>query len=107
MLLFISDAALYMNKAEQILFVLCHKMICTCVARAFHCVAEVEGTITQRKSFGYISETVFLKAPSRVNVLKEMYYENALPSRQILTKWDSWLEVVEYYAQQISIIIIY
>ncbi|KAJ4432460.1 hypothetical protein ANN_21079 [Periplaneta americana] len=45
---------------------------------------------------------VFLKAPSRVNVLKEMYPEIPLPPKPILTRWGTWLEAVEYYAEHID-----
>ncbi|KAJ4435681.1 hypothetical protein ANN_18297 [Periplaneta americana] len=49
-----------------------------------------------------ILEKVFLKAPSRVNVLKEMYPEIPLPPKPILTRWGTWLEAVEYYAEHID-----
>ncbi|KAJ4445183.1 hypothetical protein ANN_06984 [Periplaneta americana] len=49
-----------------------------------------------------IIEKVFLKAPSRVNVLKEMYPEIPLPPKPILTRWGTWLEAVEYYAEHID-----
>ncbi|KAJ4439986.1 hypothetical protein ANN_08117 [Periplaneta americana] len=49
-----------------------------------------------------ICEKVFLKAPSRVNVLKEMYPEIPLPPKPILTRWGTWLEAVEYYAEHID-----
>ncbi|KAJ4436773.1 hypothetical protein ANN_16905 [Periplaneta americana] len=41
-------------------------------------------------------------APSRVNVLKEMYPEIPLPPKPILTRWGTWLEAVEYYAEHID-----
>ncbi|KAJ4446967.1 hypothetical protein ANN_13669, partial [Periplaneta americana] len=48
-----------------------------------------------------IIEKVFLKAPSRVNVLKENP-EIPLPPKPILTRWGTWLEAVEYYAEHID-----
>ncbi|KAJ4449477.1 hypothetical protein ANN_00876 [Periplaneta americana] len=41
----------------------------------------------------------FLKAPSRVNMLREMYPEIPLSPKPILTKWGTWLEAVEYYSE--------
>ncbi|KAJ4430313.1 hypothetical protein ANN_22526 [Periplaneta americana] len=77
-LFFISDAAPYMVKAGQALSVVYPKLThFTCVAHAFH-------------------------PPSRVNVLKEMYPEIPLPPKPILTRWGTWLEAVEYYAEHID-----
>lgn len=103
-LFFISDAAPYMVKAGQALSVVYPKLThFTCVAHAFHRVAEVV-----RDNFPKVDllissvKKVFLKAPSRVNVLKEMYPEIPLPPKPILTRWGTWLEAVEYYAEHID-----
>ncbi|KRY14474.1 hypothetical protein T03_1379, partial [Trichinella britovi] len=41
---------------------------------------------------------VFLKAPSRVQLFKEMAPEIPLPPQPVLTRWGTWLSAVFYYA---------
>ena len=93
-----------MVKAGQALSVVYPKMIhLTCVAHAFHRVAEViRGNYPKVDLLISSVKKVFLKAPSRVNVLKEMYPEIPLPPKPILTRWGTWLEAVEYYAEHID-----
>ncbi|KRX32082.1 hypothetical protein T05_16299, partial [Trichinella murrelli] len=42
---------------------------------------------------------VFLKAPSRVQLFKEMAPEIPLPPQPVLTRWGTWLSAVFYYAE--------
>ena len=67
-----------MLKPQQALCVVYSKMThFTCVARAFPCAAEVV-----IRFFYFFSEKKFLKAPIRVNMLKEMYPGIQLPMSQ-------------------------
>ena len=98
-LLLLTDAASYMIKAAEALKVLFPKMIhLTCTAHALHRIAE-----TIRVNFPKVDQLissgkkVFLKAPSRTQLLKEMYPDVPLPPRPVLTRWSTWLDVVEYY----------
>ncbi|PSN40017.1 hypothetical protein C0J52_19004 [Blattella germanica] len=95
-----------MVKAGQALSVVYPKLThFTCVAHAFHRVAEVVRDNYPKVDLLISSvKKVFLKAPSRVNVLKEMYPEIPLPPKPILTRWGTWLEAVEYYAEHIDFI---
>ncbi|KAJ4450987.1 hypothetical protein ANN_02422 [Periplaneta americana] len=69
---------------------------------------EAMGILSGQRQFPKVDllissvKKVFLKAPSRVNVLKEMYPEIPLPPKPILTRWGTWLEAVEYYAEHID-----
>lgn len=80
-LLFVSDAAPYMIKAGKALHFFFPKMIhLTCLAHAFHQITE-----TIRSKFTKVDELIssvkkiFLKAPSRVEIFKNMYPELSLP----------------------------
>ena len=96
-LLFISDSAPYMVKAGQALSVVYPKMI------HFTCMAEVVRSNYLNVDMLISSvKKVFLKAPSRVNILEEIYPEIALPPKPNLTRWGTWLEAVEYYPQHIG-----
>lgn len=105
-LLLVTDAASYMIKAAEALKVLFPKIIhLTCSAHAFHRIAE-----TVRVSFPKVDQLIsngkkiFLKAPSRIQIMKEMYPEIPLPPRPVLTRWGTWLEAVEYYVKHFEAI---
>ncbi|KRX35235.1 hypothetical protein T05_7684 [Trichinella murrelli] len=99
-LLFVTDAAPYMKKAAGALKVLFPNMLhLTCLAHGLHRIAEhirclfpdVDRLISNMKK-------VFLKAPSRVQLFKEMAPEIPLPPQPVLTRWGTWLSAVFYYA---------
>lgn len=98
---FITDAAPYMVKAGQSLQVFYPKLLhITCLAHGFHRLAE-----EIRKDFGNVNKLisstkkVFLKAPSRVNVYKELLPNVALPPEPIITRWGTWLNAVLFYGE--------
>lgn len=72
----------------------------TCLAHALHRVSEqirleyhdVDILIANVKK-------VFLKAPSRVKILKDKYPHIPLPPQPVITRWGTWLEAASYYAQ--------
>jgi hypothetical protein len=87
-LLFVSDAAPYMIKAGNALNAFFPKMIhLTCLAHAFHRITE-----TIRSKFTKVDELIssvkkiFLKAPSRVEIFKNMYPDLSLPPQPIVTR---------------------
>ena len=81
-LLFISDAAPYMVKAGQALSVVYPKMT------HFTCVAEVvRGNYPKIDLLISSVKKIFLKAPSRDNMLKEMYHAIPFAPKPILTIW--------------------
>jgi hypothetical protein len=45
---------------------------------------------------------VFLKAPNRVQVYKEMMENILLPPQPILTRWGTWIEAALIYAEHIG-----
>jgi hypothetical protein len=45
---------------------------------------------------------VFLKAPNRVQVYKEMMENIPLPPQPILTRWGTWIEAALIYAEHIG-----
>ncbi|KRZ71320.1 hypothetical protein T10_8686 [Trichinella papuae] len=99
-LLFVTDAVPYMKKAAGALKVLFPNMLhLTCLAHGLHRISEhirclfpdVDRLISNVKK-------VFLKAPSRVQLFKEMAPEIPLPPQPVLTRWGTWLCAVFYYA---------
>lgn len=70
----------------------------TCLAHALHLVAETvrENYPTVNK---LISKTkkVFLKAPLRRELYREMCPELPLPPEPVITRWGTWLEAAIFY----------
>lgn len=48
------------------------------------------------------TKKVFIKAPLRVQVYKEMYHELFLSLEPILTRWGTWLKCVDFLATNFS-----
>uniref|UniRef100_T1H901 DUF659 domain-containing protein n=1 Tax=Rhodnius prolixus TaxID=13249 RepID=T1H901_RHOPR len=98
-LLFLSDAAPNMVKAGQSIQVFYPKIIhVTCIAHALHRVAEtVRSLFSDVDSLISSVKKVFLKAPSRIKMLKDLYPDLCLPPEPILTRWGTWLEAAQYY----------
>lgn len=98
-LLFLTDAATYMKKAGNALKVLFPNMIhLTCLAHALHRIAEeVRGLYPEVDSLVSSVKKVFVKAPSRVQVFKEIAPDIQLPPKPILTRWGTWISAVSYY----------
>ncbi|CAI6347282.1 unnamed protein product [Macrosiphum euphorbiae] len=89
-----------MVKAGKVLTTFYPKMLhLTCLAHRFHRVAE-----TVRAQFPLVDsliatiKKVFLKAPSRVLKLKELYPNLCHPPEPIITRWGTWLAAVKYYS---------
>ena len=76
----------------------------TCRTQAFYREAEVlrDNYLKVSRFVEFISEKVFLNAPSRVNMLKRMYTEIPLSPKPILHSWVTWLPAVEYYVKNIE-----
>lgn len=71
----------------------------TCITHALHRVAE-----TIRNSYENVDQIisnvkkVFLKAPCRVQIFRNIYPELPLPPEPVITRWCTWIEAVKYYA---------
>lgn len=103
-LLFLSDAAPYMIKAGKALQIFYPKLLhVTCLAHAFHRIAEhIRNEFPEVDSLIANVKKVFLKAPSRVRVLKDCYPDLSLPPQPIITRWGTWLETSIYYNDNFS-----
>jgi hypothetical protein len=100
----VTDGAAYMVKAGQNLKIFFPNLLhVTCMAHAMNRVAE-----TVREAFPLVNKLinggkkVFLKAPSRVQVYKEMMENIPLPPQPILTRWGTWIEAALFYAEHIG-----
>jgi hypothetical protein len=84
-LMFLSDAAPYMLKAGEALRVIYPKMIhFTCAAHALHRCAEVIRANYPKVDLLISSiRKMFLKAPSRIKLLKDIYPDMPLPPKPI------------------------
>lgn len=99
-LMLCTDGAAYMTlagKKLKILF-LPNLIHVTCLAHALHRVSEevrsnyplVDKLITNVKK-------IFLKAPSRARLLKQLYPAVPMPPKPVTTRWGTWLEAASYY----------
>lgn len=106
MLLFLSDAAPYMVKSGDAIKNLYSKIIhVTCLAHAFHRVAETV-RINNPKIDKIIANVkkVFRKAPSRIQIFKNMFPILTLPPEAILTRWGIWIEASLYDCEHFALI---
>jgi hypothetical protein len=103
-LILCTDSVAYMLKAGRILKSVLPKMKhVTCIAHALHRVAEkircqypdVDTLIANLKK-------VFLKSPSRVKLLKDLYPNLPLPPQPVITRWGTWLAAVTYYVKHFN-----
>jgi uncharacterized protein (UPF0147 family) len=75
----------------------------TCVAHAIHRVAEsIRDTFPDIDKLIAEGKKVFLKAPKRIQILKEMEPDLPLPPKPVVTRWGTWLEASSYYAQHLQ-----
>lgn len=105
-LIFISDAAPYMVKAAKSLLLFYPNLLhVTCLAHGLHRVAEkVRDVFAPVNKIISSGKKIFLKAPVRVAVYKEMCPDLPLPPEPILTRWGTWLNAALFYAQNLDAI---
>jgi len=89
LLLFVSDAALYMIKAAKALQLLYPKMIhVTCLVHTLHRVAEeVRGSYPEVEKLTANGKKIFIKSPLQVQKFKEEAPTLPLPPQPIVTRW--------------------
>lgn len=99
-LLFITDAAPYMVKAAKAIQTFYPKIThLTCLAHGLHRVCEqIRDLYTNVDRLISNVKKVFLKAPSRIQIFKNLEPDLALPPQPITTRWGTWLNAVNYYA---------
>lgn len=100
-LMLCTDSVAYMLRAGRLLKIDFPNMIhVTCLAHALNRVAE-----QVRSQYANVDilianvKKVFLKAPNRVKILKEMYLDLPLPPQPVITRWSTWLQAVTYYSK--------
>ncbi|KAL4121178.1 hypothetical protein QTP88_013741 [Uroleucon formosanum] len=100
-LLFVSDAAPYMVKSGKSLQVIYSKMVhITCLAHGLHRVAEqIRINFPEINSLISNIKKVFLKAPYRKNLFKNLAPGIPLPPEPIITRWGTWLNAINYYCE--------
>jgi len=88
-----------MVKAGKTLQVLYSKMVrITCLAHGLHRVAEqIKINFPEINSLISNIKKVFLKAPYRINMFKNLAWGIHLPPEPIITCWGTWLNAVNYY----------
>jgi hypothetical protein len=97
----VTDGAAYMVKAGHNLKLFFPNLIhVTCLAHAMNRVAEAV-----RTEFPLVNKLinngkkVFVKAPTRVQVYKEMLVDVPLPVQPILTRWGTWIKAALFYSE--------
>jgi len=82
-----------------------HVIHTTCVAHGLHRVAEeITNQFPQVDELISYVKKVFLKAPSRTVLFRNMAPNLALPPQPILTCWGTWLNAAFYYCDNLEII---
>lgn len=78
----------------------------TCVAHGLHRVCEqIRSLYTNVDRLISNVKKVFLKAPLRVGIFKDLEPDLALPPQPIITRWGTWLNAVNYYATNFAKIV--
>ncbi|KAL4127330.1 hypothetical protein QTP88_011505 [Uroleucon formosanum] len=66
-------------------------------------IEELENAVQDEKNRSILQTTsvkkIFLKAPSRIEIFKNMYPDLSLPPQPIATRWGTWLNAANYYCQ--------
>jgi hypothetical protein len=70
----------------------------TCLAHALHCICEFVRDEFPPDIDKLISlcKKIFLKAPSRVSLYKELYPLLPLPPAPVITRWGTWIEASSF-----------
>lgn len=99
-----SDSVAYMLLAGKMLKkTLPNMKHFTCMAHALHRLTEtIRSNYTDVDILINNVKKVFLKAPNRVNVLKEMFPDLPLPPQPVITRWGTWLKAAFYYAEHLE-----
>jgi len=105
-LLFLSDAAPYMVKSANSIKTLYSKMIhTTCLAHGLHREAEVVRILNPGvdKIIANVKK-IFKKAPSRVQIFKDIAPLLPLPPEPVLTRWGTWIQAALYYCEHFEFV---
>ncbi|KAK4886989.1 hypothetical protein RN001_003260 [Aquatica leii] len=77
----------------------------TCLAHGLQRVAEtVRFTYANVNTMISSVKKVFLKAPSRLQLFREIAVGIPLPPTPIITRWGTWIEAANYYAENFEVI---
>jgi hypothetical protein len=104
-LLFLTDAALYMVKAVNGLKMYRKVVHVTCLAHTLHRVGhEIRGSYPVVDKLISNVKKVFIKAPLRVQQFKQEAPSLPLPPHPVLTHWGMWLDAALYYCENCTAI---
>ena len=78
----------------------------TCVAHALHRVCETIRVLYPNvdKLIANAKKKVFVKSPSRVKIFKTRAPNTPLPPIPVITRWDTWVDAVKYYATNFELV---
>lgn len=115
LLLLVTDGARYMLKAGRALKVFYPNMLhVSCLCHALNRIAEevranfnevdtlisnTKKVVKNKKSLLILFFKIFLKAPTRIAMYRELCPGLALPPQPALTRWGTWLDAVLFYSQ--------
>lgn len=94
-----SDGAAYMGVAGRLLKDFFPKLLhINCAAHGLNLIAEsVRHLYPECNTIVGDTKSIFLKAPTRVRLLEEMFPDLALPPAVCITRWGTWLGAAQYY----------
>ncbi|KAK4882311.1 hypothetical protein RN001_005630 [Aquatica leii] len=76
----------------------------TCLAHGLQRVAEtVRFTYANVNTMISSVKKVFLKAPSRLQLFREIAVGIPLPPTPIITRWETWIEAANYYTENFEV----
>lgn len=98
--IFYTDAAAYMIKAADSLKVFYPNLVhVTCLAHGINRVAEeVRNQYPLTNKMVSVVKKIFVKAPSRREIYRALMPDVPLPPEPVVTRWGTWLEAVNFYA---------
>lgn len=104
-LLLVTDNAAYMGKAAKALQAVLYTNLThvTCAAHALDRVCEaIQLLHPTTNSLISFTKKIFRKAPKRTQLFRELCPDTPLPPSPIFTRWGTWLEAAEYYAEHLD-----
>lgn len=95
-----SDGAAYMGVVGRMLKEHFPKLLhITCAAHGLHLIAEsVRQLYPECNTIIGDTKAIFVKAPTRVNLLNEMFPDLDQPPTVCVTRWGTWLCAAQYYS---------
>lgn len=96
----------YFSKGTKLKVLFPNMLHVTCLAHALNRLSDrVREQFTLLDQFIATTKMVFLKAPSRIEIFRQIAGNIALPPAPIITRWSTWLRAVLYYKEHYDVLV--